>query len=273
MRCRTLQAAAEHILPQLLTSMMHRGLVLDELGPDARHAWEPGSHAMWMGLARTPGSQVVRRLDIKASVEALGWDRGGLLSEHEWWEVAAAAILSVMAHSTCATCWRPCISAACADLPALCHALCRQLLCLGAGGCMRAGQSWAVVGDCCQAVRVEVACTQQASSFAAGWRESIKEAHQFTLHPCPTAVLQPRAAPLGQPCGGHCTSLQPRRQWAQAQRPGPAAHHTGGVAQGCALAAGCCRWSPVVGLQLPRTPPLTGCCWPCPSLQLQTTPR
>lgn len=104
--CRTLQAAAEYILPQLLTSMMHRGLVLDELGPDARHAWEPGSHAMWMGLARTPGSQVVRRLDIKASVEPLGWGRGGQLGEHEWWGVAAGAIFSIMAHSTCATCWR-----------------------------------------------------------------------------------------------------------------------------------------------------------------------
>ncbi|PRW58402.1 DNA polymerase lambda [Chlorella sorokiniana] len=53
------------LLTELLTSMLHRGLVLDELHPDARHAWEPGSHAMWMGLARTPGSQVVRRLDIK----------------------------------------------------------------------------------------------------------------------------------------------------------------------------------------------------------------
>ena len=51
---------------QLLTTMLHRGLVLDELHPDGPHAWEPGSHAMWMGLARTPGSQVVRRLDIKA---------------------------------------------------------------------------------------------------------------------------------------------------------------------------------------------------------------
>lgn len=51
---------------QLLTTMLHRGLVLDELHPDGPHSWEPGSHAMWMGLARTPGSQVVRRLDIKA---------------------------------------------------------------------------------------------------------------------------------------------------------------------------------------------------------------
>ena len=185
---RTAQAAVEYILPQLLTSMMHRGLVLDELGPDARHAWEPGSHAMWMGLARTPGSQVVRRLDIKASVEPLGWDRGGQLSEHKWWGVAAAAILTVMFHSMCGTSC-PRISAAFADLPALRHALRRQLLCLGAGRCMWAGQAWAVSRGRLLSGSASGNCMQPACFQLCSWLARVDQRGTST-HPLTHALPQ-----------------------------------------------------------------------------------